>query len=511
MQKYDDIVVGTGISGLTLALLLGLNGKRVLLLEKGRSIGGSMARFKREGIPFDTGFHFTGGFVQGGILSEMLTVLGIAEAIRPVPIERPCDNRLVFEDSGSVYDMPTGYSEVISTLKRYFPDEENCIDTYFRRVRNVCENTVSMNLRTITDSAKTIDEDYTSLEEVLSGLTSNLELKAILSTYAMCYGTKPSEISFANHSRVCYPLYCSVARVEGGGEAFISAFRDVASVLDIETRCNTFIVKCADVSGNRVQRFVLNSGDEVCADRCTFTIHPFEILKTLPHEKLSKAFRNRIESFEPSIGIFSVYAVVEGDVESFRPAIISRVPFADVTRLLDHAYEGANALVITKSRETIDGKQHNVLIAFEPSFPSQVARWADSKSGRRPPDYYEYKQRCIDRIKRRVLAEFPMYREGLRVLDAASMLTFRDYLHSPYGCAYGIRQKIGQFNLFGKMPLRNLYAAGQSAVLPGLVGAMLSSFIVGRSLVGKEQYRDFIERQLGGAKRVSPPSREQGL
>ena len=67
MKKYDDIVVGSGISGLTLALLLGLNGHRVLLLEKNTHIGGALTRFYREGIPFDTGFHFTGGFYKNGI------------------------------------------------------------------------------------------------------------------------------------------------------------------------------------------------------------------------------------------------------------------------------------------------------------------------------------------------------------------------------------------------------------------------------------------------------------
>ena len=45
----------------------------------------------------------------------------------------------------------------------------------------------------------------------------------------MCYGVKPAEISFANHSRVGYGLYESVARVEDGGDAFIRAFRERSS------------------------------------------------------------------------------------------------------------------------------------------------------------------------------------------------------------------------------------------------------------------------------------------
>ena len=80
--------------------------------------------------------------------------------------------------------------------------------------------------------------------------------------------------------------------------------------------------------------------------------------------------------------------------------------------------------------------------------------------------------------------------------DAASMLTFRDYLFTPDGSAYGIRQKVGQFNLFGKLPLHNLYAAGQSAVLPGILGAMLSSFVVARAIIDKNIYNDFLNKRL---------------
>jgi phytoene dehydrogenase-like protein len=73
------------------------------------------------------------------------------------------------------------------------------------------------------------------------------------------------------------------------------------------------------------------------------------------------------------------------------------------------------------------------------------------------------------------------------------MLTFRDYLCSPDGSAYGIKQKMGQFNLIGKLPLHNLFAAGQSSLLPGIIGAMMSSLIVGRAVIGKELYGKFLD------------------
>ncbi len=81
MKKYDDIVVGSGISGLTMTLLLAMTGHRVLLLEKAPHIGGSLSRFSKRGISFDTGFHFTGGLHEGGILSDILSLLGIRDYI----------------------------------------------------------------------------------------------------------------------------------------------------------------------------------------------------------------------------------------------------------------------------------------------------------------------------------------------------------------------------------------------------------------------------------------------
>ena len=158
-------------------------------------------------------------------------------------------------------------------------------------VKSVCLRTTGMDLRGITSSLGFLEEDYVSLNQVLEGLTGNRLLKALLAGFSMCYGVKPAEVSFANHSRVSYGLYESVARVEGGGEAFIRAFRKRSADLDIEIMPATHIAECVDVRDRTVGRFVLNTGEEVACDRCTFTIHPQEILKILPRDHLTQGLR----------------------------------------------------------------------------------------------------------------------------------------------------------------------------------------------------------------------------
>lgn len=498
MRKYDEIVVGSGVSGLTLSLLLGMHGRKVLLLEKAPFIGGSLARFKRKGIPLDTGFHFTGGFGKDGILTQMLEVLDMDDAIEPDRISRPEDNRFVLEDDNKVFDMPVEFPELVKRIKEIFPDEVEAIDQYFELCKSICANTVSMNLKTITDMTQPAEEDYISLQDMLNLLTSNKELQTLLASYSLCYGTEPTEISFANHCRVAYSMYESIARVKHGGGAFIDAFSDKLSKYNVEIQCNTTIESCSEIKNKLASGFILNTGEEITADNCIFTIHPSSILDILPRENISKAFISRVEHFDPSVGFFSLYAAIEesDEIEDFSAAVISFIPSSDPARLFDQSSSLSRPMVMMRNREEVDGKFYNVLNAFELSFPSDVQQWSDSKHGSRPADYIEYKTKHVESIKRRIFELYPEYEKHFTLLDSASMLSFKDYLHTPFGCAYGIKQKIGQMSLFGRLPVRNIYAAGQSSVLPGVVGSMMSSFILARTLIGKDTFKDFIDSEL---------------
>ena len=277
-------------------------------------------------------------------------------------------------------------------------------------------------------------------------------------------------------------------------EAFSRRFRD----FDIEVSCGNSIRELADLNDQKVDRFVLGNGEEVAAENCVFTIHPKEILKLFPEKSLSKAFIKRVSSYESSNGFFALFGTLTHgceDEDAVAP-IVSIFPHTDVNLLLDSGCRDSSALVLMRSTEIVNGKKTRVLNTLETSSPEHVLQWKDTVKGMRPESYRAYKQERSMSIQERIFRVFPHYRENLNILDTASVLTFRDYLNSPDGSAYGIKQKIGQYNLFGKLPLRNLYAAGQSSLLPGIIGAMMSSFIVGRSIIKEEKYAAFVERHL---------------
>lgn len=496
-KRYDEIVAGSGISGLTMALLLARAGRRVLLLEKAPHLGGSVARFTRRGVPFDVGFHFTGGLQDGGILHSILQLLGIRDLVRPVFFNEEHSASFVFEDSGKVYEHPWGVDRIKRRFKDYFPGEGAAIDRYFDMVRSVCERTPSMNFQATITAPSTLDEDFVSLEDVLRDLTEDRALRGLFSGYTMLYGVQPREISFANHSRMCQSFYESISTLVDGGDAFVNAFTTAFRDFDVEVRCGTSITELADIREDRVGRFLLSTGEEITAENCVFTFHPAEIAKLLPREHVRKAFFSRVASFEQSAGFFTVFATLEKERDDPYPdhAIVSLFPTSDANQLLDPDYRGESALVIIKTPEEAAGGAKSIHV-LAPSFFPHVAQWKDSRTGRRPRDYYEQKERQTAGILEHVFRSLPGYRGRLEVIDSASVLTFRDYLNSPDGSAYGIKQKIGQYNVVGKLPLRNIFAAGQSAVLPGVIGAMMSSLIVGRTVVGKDRYGALVSQGL---------------
>ena len=99
-MKYDAIVVGGGIAGLTAAAYLAKAGKSVVLFEKQNKLGGLVQTFSRNQVYFDGGLR---SIENSGIVFPMLKQLGIDIEFAKSPISIGiADKVLTLKDKNSV-------------------------------------------------------------------------------------------------------------------------------------------------------------------------------------------------------------------------------------------------------------------------------------------------------------------------------------------------------------------------------------------------------------------------
>lgn len=497
-NTFDYLILGSGISGMTLALLFASSGAKTAVLERSNAYGGAMQRFRRNGVPLDTGFHFTGNLTDS--FGDMLYILGIRDMVKTSGIRQ----KIFFRNSGNSMELPAGIRALEEFLLQKYPLQIEGIKAYFAAEQRVFDNTPLFHLQTeqaFEDELPEIPEDRITLDEFLDHYNIHGELRGILCAVCSCHGTPPQEISFANHARIHYGLSNDPLRIVNGGEAIVNAFIKRAGDLNITLMKNNEIKSWGEMDDSgKIYSAVLADGSVVEFKNLIFTQHPKEILRMLPPEKLRAQFCERINSLADSCGFYTWYAVLDDNAMEEEDELCSCLSSPDLNSILDgcHPEERTTGFVFSTEQKS-DGTFCRCVTAFQSVFADETAAFADSTVNNRPAGYTIYKQNKDRELEELFYELYPQYRNRVKHICSSSMLTFRDYLGSS-GSAYGVRQKIFQNNLFGRLPVRNFYTASQSSILPGAVGSMLTALVLFRKLAGEDAYKNALSKvQKGGA------------
>ena len=108
-MKYDFIIIGGGMSGLTCAYILSKEGKQVIVLEKNTQLGGGLQIFSRDKTLFETGVHYVGGLDEGQPLNQLFKYLGLMDRIDIKKMDEEGFDKIHFGKEDKYYSIGQGY------------------------------------------------------------------------------------------------------------------------------------------------------------------------------------------------------------------------------------------------------------------------------------------------------------------------------------------------------------------------------------------------------------------
>jgi all-trans-retinol 13,14-reductase len=213
-KKFDVIIIGSGIGGLTIGSLLSGH-KKVLVLEKNSSFGGYCTSFQRKDCKFESSVQAINGLYEKNPIYEILKT---SNALKGLKIARP-DHlyRTIFPD----YDIRVPQADISkykSILFSLFPEEKDGIADLFDTLKSIYQETTRFYQGgTFRKSPLVFKYGKQSLLQLLNAFIKDKKLQAIISQYWMYRGLPPARFSAITFAYIWYDYTANGSYFPEGG------------------------------------------------------------------------------------------------------------------------------------------------------------------------------------------------------------------------------------------------------------------------------------------------------
>jgi all-trans-retinol 13,14-reductase len=206
-MKYDVIIIGAGLGGLTAGAKLAREGKKVLVIEQHSQPGGCATTFRRGDFTLEVGLHEMDGPSQRDMKTRIFSELEVAGNIEFIKVPEFYH----FVSDRLMITIPHDPIEAKSILKEKFPDETEGIDTFYNQILNPKRKPPE------NEQFKDI-----SLGEYLDSIIKNDDLKLVLLGNLGYFHDDPYSISLTYYSVAQGSYYTGGASFIKGGSQKLS-------------------------------------------------------------------------------------------------------------------------------------------------------------------------------------------------------------------------------------------------------------------------------------------------
>lgn len=502
-DRWDAIVVGSGIGGLAAAALLSKHaGKRVLILERHYTAGGYTHSFRRPNYSWDVGVHYIGEVQnpRSPVRAVFDHLTGGALEWQPMP--DVYDRAIVGERT---FEFLAGLENLREALKRSFPGESAGIDGYLAAVQSArksselyfAEKAVPGPIARLAGRwmrAPFLKWASRTTLEVLRELTRDPELIGILTAQWGDYGLPPAQSSFGMHAIIAahyfdgasYPIGGAARIAEtiapmierSGGRIVVSA--EVQEIL-VEDRAATG-VRMADGREFRSNLVISDVGARNTFDRLV---------------RRSQPIQEDLRGISGSMAHLSLYAGVKESAASLGLAgtnlwiCPSPDHDANLARFLNNPSAPFPMLFISfpSAKDPAFDKKHPGRATIEAVALAPYewfTRFEGTKWKRRGEDYDSFKTGMQCRMQQELERAVPAIAGKIDHAELSTPLTTRHFMNYEHGEAYGLAATPQRFltrSLKPRTTVRNLYLTGQDVSTLGVTGAMMGGAVAASAII----------------------------
>ncbi|MFL9844646.1 phytoene desaturase family protein [Flavobacterium rhizosphaerae] len=504
-KKYDVVIIGSGLGGLVSSIILAKEGYKVCVLEKNNQFGGNLQTFVRDKTIFDTGIHYIGGLEKGQNLYNYFKYIGIMDELRLKKMDEDAYDVISFDDDDREYPHAQGYDNFVKQLTTYFPDEEENLKEYCRKLQETCSSFPLYNLENNVEGydTKILSENA---KEYFDKLTNNKKLRAVLAGSNFLYAGIEDKSPFYVHALSVNSYMQSSWRCINGGSQITKQLIKQLKKYGGETYKYKEVVGFGFNGDNELISAKTKDGDEYFADIFISNIEPKTTLKMIGEDKFRKSFFNRIQNLEVVGSAFSLYLVFKP--ETFKYLNHNYYHFKDSTRVWNamectpQTWPEGYMASMNVSPNQGEWAESMTLITFMDF--NDVKQWADTHNTTaekedRGAAYEEFKKQRTEQFLKEVEKKFPGIRDCIQSVHTSTPLSYRDYIGGQYGNLYGyVKDSNNPMKTFisPKTKLKNLYLTGQSINMHGVLGVTIGAVVTCSEILGKEYLINKINNEL---------------
>lgn len=482
------VVIGSGMGGLTSALLLQKKGYEVTVLEQHTRPGGMMHRFFREGIAYDTGFHYCGSIASGQPLGQIFRHLGIFDSLEFHSLDPDGFDLLQFPDR--TLRVPTGWLAYRQRMQESFPHEAKGIESFLAELERAVDAYGLYRLNSEQNIERLLEVEGKRLLDAMLEHVSDPKLISALAGQCVLYGTPPNEASFGVHALIMDHFLQGAHTIRGGGDKLAMTLTRAIRKAGGKVQLRTAAVQI-EVEDRRAKAVHTAEGERLEADLVVSNLHPLLTLDLLPESATRKAYRSRVRGNRVGYAHLGVYLEIDGPAESFGNHNIYRHTSWDADRTYLSTAPGEMGLYFASS-PTQHGRSGDpgVVLMITPLDWNNMSQWADTAHGDRPPAYLEYKAALKETAIDMLLRDHPSLRGRIKRSEASTPLSTQHFTRTPNGATYGHLHscdQMGRYRPSQRTRVQNLMLVGQGVFSPGILGTAVSAYYAMGQRFGLEE------------------------